>query len=113
MPVDESLAWFVAGEPPQVMLGVPVDSNSDAYVTCHTAEVDWDCHTPYLEPGRLIGSGTIRDATVWLPEAVLAAQRARRRRFRWCPLCRTLTAPENLTDGVCHGCATKHRGVTY
>jgi hypothetical protein len=103
-------AWFVAGDPVQVLLRVSLFSER---LDCHVAEVTWHGHEPRVAAGRRTGTGSRSEVVTWLPSALQAAQTARRRSFRWCRYCRVQTAPEHMNDGVCHGCMTTYQATVF
>ena len=110
---NDDVTWFVSGDPVQVLLSVANDLGEEKVLRCHCAEITWYGHEPRVTPGRLTGEGPRYALRDWLPTAIKLAQRARRRRFRSCSLCRTLNAPEHMSDGVCHGCTTSFLGVVF
>ena len=111
---DESTAalatlWFVSGDPIQVLIGVDVITR---HVHCHVPVIEWESQTPVLGAGECTGKGAAEDGLDWLTGAIARAAAKRRRTFRWCSMCRTLTAPENGGD-PCHSCMQTYNGVVF
>lgn len=98
--------WWVSGMPKQVLLGV--DKNGAVWV----AEPRLNFNGPIPAPGfmhaELLGGEESG------PAQVDAVARRTRRRFRYCPQCRTASPPEgfNASARVCDGCAAS-LGVAF
>ena len=106
---DDEVAWFVAGEPAQVMVGV---GREYVRVSCPREAVGrrpW-VRTGPPEPDALVGMRTWWDHRLvgWLVGAVAEAQRRRRRSFVYCHYCRKLTAPEASRGIACSACAARY-----
>jgi hypothetical protein len=110
---DEDVSWFVAGDPMQVLLRVSNQSEEAGTLRCYCPEITWRVQRPQVVPGRLTGEGAIATVREWLPAAAAEAQTLRRGQFRWCTLCRTLHATENMGSDICHGCMSTYFGVVF
>ncbi len=91
--------WYVAGEPPQVMLGV---AQGQTAILVARPRVSWEHWRPTLQPEQLQRLASLED----LAPALARVAASRRRTFRWCRYCRTLAAPEDRYESnVCSSCA--------
>jgi hypothetical protein len=104
-------AWFVSGQPLQVMIGV---GHGDVWVA--EPDVQWHDHRPVLAPAPTLATHAL--ATIGtggpLRDAVQRAEQQRRATFGYCRYCRELTAPEHqFADDVCQGCSSRFLGVVF
>lgn len=106
---SEGSAWFAAGDPVQVMVGVDAEqvlvacpAEPTGASTSHpTGQLTLEVlgRRPWWDPGLV----------AWLCRTVAEAQRRRRRSFRYCRYCRMLTPPEQRhSQYVCQGCAARY-----
>lgn len=103
------VAWFVAGEPAQVMVGV---GREYVRVACPREAVGrrpWVVTGP-PRPETLVGMRPWWDPWLvgWLSRTVDEAQRRRRRSFGYCRYCRKLTTPEAMRGEACTACALRY-----
>lgn len=100
--------WYVAGEPPQVMLGVA--KGPEPVVVARPRGV-WTSWRLALEPEQPHRPAHVPEELSGLLAEVATS---RRRSFRWCRYCRSLAAPEHRTEpDVCSGCAQIVQGVVF
>ena len=101
---DDSMEWFVSGEPSQLAIGV-----EDSLFVLARPLTDWGEARRDIYPED--GGRLSREDLLWLPEVVTEAAEAiatrRRRSFRWCRTCRRVRPPEEFFGGagLCHRCA--------
>lgn len=99
--------WYVAGEPPQVLLGV--DRAGEPLLVARP-RVTWESWRPLLRPDAPHRLDWLGDVAGVLRSVSLA----RRRTFRWCRYCRTLAAPEHRHEpDICSSCAEVVLGVVH
>jgi hypothetical protein len=103
---DGGMTWFVSGRPAQVALGV---GGGMVVLRAVTAGELPDVH----DEGRVFSRDDLLCAPDWLAQAADEIARARRRSFRWCPVCREPHPPEEFAGyrGVCADCAQRHHGL--
>ena len=103
---DGGMTWFVSGRPAQVALGVGAGM---VVLGAVTADGLLDPH----DEGRVFSRDDLLCAPEWLAQAADEIARARRRSFRWCPVCREPHPPEEFAGyrGVCVDCAERHHGL--
>ncbi len=104
---DRDETWYIAGDPPQLMLAVIAGGVILARPRGRwdgVADLRWE---PIDE--RALPHGAEDEA----PTVVADLLRRRRSAFRYCPYCRDLTGPESWTEGACMGCAAKWLGVVF
>ena len=107
---------LIGGEPGEVVAGI-VDDSLHIYLFAMT----WTHpHLAVISPKdfRTIALASLPadldDLDDVLKEAISAAVRAHRRRFRTCSYCRKSVPPEGLADRTtCHGCAEQHLRIVY
>lgn len=101
---------FVFGDPTQLAAKVtPIFP--DVQLTIGLPEVCWDGHTPTMS--------IIDEVEISLPidqeevrHIVTRLLRKRRRTFRYCRYCGTVTPPEH-GGATCHGCRSQWLGVVF
>ncbi|MCZ2830767.1 hypothetical protein O2W14_18155 [Modestobacter sp. VKM Ac-2986] len=100
------LTWFVSGRPAQVALGV---GGGMVVLGAVPAGGLLDAE----DAGRVFSRDDLLCAPEWLAQAADEIARARRRSFRWCPVCREPHPPEEFAGyrGVCVDCAERHHGL--
>lgn len=105
----EVTPWMIAGEPPQLMIRV-----FDHGVFIAEPEGEWrGSHDLTYRPGmqRYLGREEFSTRAVAATAEML---RRRRRTFRYCRHCRSLTPPELRADkDLCMGCESSWFGVVY
>lgn len=96
---DEDLQWFTSGEPVQVAIGV----SHPWLLVAHPLRREED--SPDSAPAFRLGE--IRWGSPDVARAVEAVATRRRRSFRWCPVCRRPSAPEDFdtTEAMCQACS--------
>lgn len=110
----EPTPWFIAGEPPQLMLRVFPHG-----VFVGRPEGIWAHGTHGLEyqPGHQEYVGRDREPETFAERADVVVRKmltARRRTFKYCPYCRAQTPPElRWKDDRCQDCASQWDGVVY
>lgn len=90
--------WHIKSDPPQLMVRV---FNGHLFIA--RPEGVWSGHRLTFQPADQC------DIPVWElletgPSAVARLLKARRRRFRWCPVCWQHTPPEQIMGPECMGC---------
>ena len=105
--------WFVSGEPPQVAVGF----DGFVFVLARPAprwngpaQLEWHFDGDH----RFAAEDLLHDSEA-LAQAAEQIARGRRRSFRWCRICRQVTAPEWFmrSDGICMGCAATHHHMDF
>ncbi len=110
---DDHVRWFLSGQPAQVAVG----SDGFGFVLARP-DPRWDGVARlvwrFVEDRRFSAEEVLHEPEVLAVEAEEVA-RQRRRRFRWCPMCRSVNAPEHVHDntGLCHRCAERFLGVVH
>ncbi len=110
---DTTGTWFVAGEPPQLAVGIEGARCVLGRPVGRWAELGqprWQFDSRHaFDPRELYGSPDL------LRGVAEDIARRRRRTFRWCRTCRRLEAPEWFMqdEGVCMACASRYHGVTF
>lgn len=102
--------WFVAGEPPQLMLQPTTQPTTRGVLVARPVGRWLDWGAPTYEPAdvrSLVGDPS-GDAQV-----IGSLVRARRSSFRYCALCRRLTPPEYREGAECMSCGERWRGVVH
>lgn len=105
--------WFVSGEPRQVAVGF----DGFVFVLARPAP-RWNgpAHLEWHFDGdhRFATEDLLHDSES-LAQAAEEIARARRRSFRWCRICRQVSAPEWFMrgDGICMGCAAAHHHMVF
>jgi hypothetical protein len=109
---EESWAgpWHVSGEPPQLMLRLVDDRSYELALV----RGQWLGHRLVLRPHeeQFMRLEDWRTGPVAI--VIEALLKRRRRSFRYCRCCRSLTPPEFLFDkDACMGCAVTYFGVVF
>ncbi len=110
---DRPRAWFAAGYPPEVLLGVGRGGEAAIAVPA----IEWHGHEPVLRahdvrvaPDALVGGRLLG----WLRTEAADVTRRRRAAIFSCRYCRARTGPERRHQGqVCMGCAERYLGVVH
>jgi hypothetical protein len=113
LPEDTHERWFVAGEPPQLALGF---DGVDVFLArpfgrwAGTHQLLW-----HFDSRHRFRSEDVHLRPEGLIETADQIVRRRRRSFRWCRICRELTAPEWFMrdEGYCMSCTTDHHHVVF
>jgi hypothetical protein len=108
----ESPVVFVSGSPPQAL--VLVDVNENLLVVAEPM-LSWAERQAAYSPGREHLRTSLRPCppVAELAAAVDGAVRAKRKRLRWCRICRELRDPGYVIDGACMPCAERHLGIVF
>ena len=107
----EHVRWFLSGQPAQVAVG----ADGFGFLLARP-DPRWDgvarLRWRFVEARRFQAEEVLYEPDVLAGQAEEVARR-RRRTFRWCPLCRTVNAPEHVHDnsGLCQACAARFLGV--
>lgn len=107
---EDRRRWYIAGDPPQVMLGVSQEEPDEVLVARPLG--NWGSWTLSFEPEAPVAVDAHDPGQLAARLAQVAT--SRRRSFRWCRYCRTQCAPEHRTEAdVCSGCASVVQGVVF
>jgi hypothetical protein len=112
---NASYRWFISGEPPQVLLGIPDGGVQDVAVVATPVPIVIGWGTNYAPLGTRVHVD--RHESGWLENlgaAVRDISQRRRKSFFWCSMCRTANGPEHRHQpGICNGCAAEYLGVVW
>ncbi|MEJ8280923.1 hypothetical protein [Pseudonocardia spirodelae] len=110
----DATAWFVAGDPPQLMLGL--DPARGALLA--RPELRRAGHPPVLDPADVVAVPVLPGCTDPDGDAALAVREVRdgllrraRRRITHCALCLRPVLRDATTHGACHLCAGSWLGI--
>ncbi len=112
----DPVAWFVAGEPPQLMLGFAPAGP----VLLARPEPRWDGRLPVLDPADAVEVPVLPGCDDPDGDAGLAVRQVRdgrrrraRRRLTHCVICLRPVHRAATTHGACHGCAGTWLGFVF